>query len=359
MTIDDVFTKLKQHPFTMIGLADREKFHTGMLSFVINELIDGKKRALLTELWGSDAVNQCGFDESNEPNSIESFVEQNSVDLVIKQGTVKFWAEMKFKTTLSEHQLLNYQEKNPHAVGVLLALFTGVEKLPDGITEKPFPQIIVSFFNKNPIDGPIWKTRSSDEVGLVRLWHQYLGYISHLTREFTDFGTKEVRHKAVWVAGLKAIKLQGIFQHYRFSKFREMVAAKPINGGFPNIEVNQFNSNGNAGIDYYFEMAPDSEPGRTGLQWQSRSLKLFAIGESKNDITRDQRLQKLREGFPTIPLALGGSDKKSTRDGKFKSYTVANWDIMDALTDDQVNALLKGLAHLQKEHEDRKLVSPA
>lgn len=313
---------------------------------------------LLTELWGSNAINQCGFDKSNEPGSIESLVEQNSVDLVIKQGAVKLWAEMKFKTTLSEHQLSNYQVKNPDAVGVLLALFTGVEKLPDGITERPFPEIIVSFFNINPIEGPIWKTRNNDEIALVRLWHQYLGYISHLTREFAAHGAKTIQNKSTWVSGLKAIKLQGIFEHYRHSKFREMVDAKGIKSVFPNIEVNQFNSNGNAGIDYYFEMAPEVEPGRTGLQWQSRSLKLFAIGEGKNDTVRDQRLESLREGFPEIPVALGGLDKKSKRDGKFKSYTVANWDIMDAVTDDQVSALFKGLSYLQEEHEDHKLVSP-
>ena len=359
MTIDDVFMKLTEHPFTTIGLADREKFHTGMLSFVINGLIDDKKRALLTELWGSDTVNHCSFHESKAPNSIKSLVEQNSLVLVVKQGTdVKLWAEMKFKTTLSKDQLSKYQKNYPKAVGVLFALFTGVEKLPDGITEKAFPEIIVSFFDKNPLEDHIWKTRGRDEIALVRLWHQYLGYISQLTREFAARGAETIQNKSTWVGGLKAIKLQGVFQHYRHAKFREMVDAKGLKGAFPDVGVDQFNSHGNPGIEFFYELLPKQKPGRTGLQWQSGSLKLFAIGESENDTVRDQRLENLREGFPVIPETLGGLDNQSMSNGKFKSCTVANWNIMDAITDDQVSALFKGLSYLQEEHEDHKLVSP-
>ena len=104
--IAEAFDGINDHPYTLISLSDREKFHTGMLAYVINHLDPEIQVTLIEKLWGEILSKNDG--------KITAEVEQNSIDLIVKQnGEVAAWAEAKFKTTLSAGQLEKYRDKLP------------------------------------------------------------------------------------------------------------------------------------------------------------------------------------------------------------------------------------------------------
>lgn len=92
--ITDAFEKLQKHPYTVISLSDREKFHTGMLAFMINKLDQTSKVIVIEQLWGVALQKDEG--------EITAEVEWQSIDLIVQQNKkIVLWAEAKFKTTLS------------------------------------------------------------------------------------------------------------------------------------------------------------------------------------------------------------------------------------------------------------------
>ena len=378
-TIADAFDKLQKHPYTLISLSDREKFHTGMLAFVINKLDQTSKIFIIKQLWGVELPQEDG--------EVTADVEWQSIDLIVRQNKkIVLWAEAKFKTTLGREQIAKYEEKLPRqskdAKGVLFALFTEVDLASGGIDEVAFHNVIIEHqkFILSHIKG--------DCEVLVRLWVQYLEPIQVLTRYIKEIGVNSVS----WTGNIHGsfsdnlyrIKLKGIFEHYRHSVFRENVEGlikERINDSVGLLIPNQFNSHGNSGIEYVVypfdnqtngdrKLHPDNANGhmRYGLQWQAGSLKLSIDVAKENfytarwakskklklaDVrsTRDAKLLALYGKF----LALNWADKRLGRNNKsgtkFKSYTIAKWDIFNPQLGDKP-ATLQDLASVYVERLD-------
>lgn len=367
------FASLKEHLFTTIGLSDREKLHTGMLSFVINNLQEDAQLNLLKSLWGNDAIvwpKGCKF---------VSEVERNSVDLIVKLKTadpesneIVLWAEVKFKTTLSKDQIKKYKVKLPEsAKGALFALFTEVDFIPTGFREVAFQNVIVDL--KDEILANL--RCSGDSLAMVRLWIDYLESISVLTkymveRKLATIDAPRFRN------GLEECRMKGIFEHYRNSLFLEefekrLARLSDLNSpeNRQRWSIHHFNSKGSSGIDFRIKPFPDLEPDKWdshmvyGLQWQSGALKLFidvapdsfyssaAMRGFKNPLTsagyRQLRVANLGNLFekmnfvgPVEPLK-----KKDPQKFKFYSRTIHKWDNFGSI-DDKVDILVKYIQQL-------------
>lgn len=329
LKIEKAFKTLREHPFTLISLADREKFHTGMLAFTINKLAPKKKLAFLKALWGDES---CARDEFRKPKALTAAVEQNSIDLVVRNGSkptdvILLWAEVKFKTTLSKDQLEKYKKLLPNdAIGALFALFTGVERIPDGIKEVRFQDVIVG-----AKDDILAGVHDADSKTLIRLWIEYLESIKSLTCHVTKVETNTINDRD-FRENLDKIKLKGIFEHYRQSLFRRSVekymAKRSLT--WDSNEVIQFNSHGNAGIEHFLHTCENKkdEGLRYGLQWQGNALKLFvSIENLQLEDTREVRLGQLLKAFKNEDLVPKGFPEKMSPGEKFRSYTIETWDI--------------------------------
>lgn len=298
--LDGAFRNIRKHPFTLISLSDREKFHTGMLAFTINQIDASVRPALLNALWGGEETDYGAFERQPGPLA---FVEEKSVDLVVKLGgTIQLWAEVKFKTTLSDNQLEKYQSKlPPGAIGALFALFTGVEDIPVGFQEIAFHKRIVDQKMKI-LEG----LTDPDSRTLVRLWIEYLENIAILTEYLASCGTRPIIYSG-FSNQLGELKLRGVFEHYRYCLLRRLIADRyQIAGRLKVPRTSQFNSHGNAAIEHFFvedeedKAVPDSRHLSFGLQLQAGALKLFVVAKGGRDLEkRDQRLKLLldRVGF--------------------------------------------------------------
>lgn len=379
--IDTAFNAIEKHPFTIISLADREKFHTGMIAFLLNEIDASSQLKLIKKLWGEE---NCDALKISAASKLKCFVEQDSIDLVIKdqeneKNEIKLWAEMKFKTTLSEGQIDKYKEKTPDdSVGALFALLTDVDNIPelqgkDG-KQRPFNEIafheaILDFNNDNPLVNFISnkvEDRQRDKIALVRLWLEYLGFIKKLTDFTKDAGLNPI--EGGFANKLHKIKLKGIFEHYRYSLFRKelenLIKTNEDRKTIEKFKINQFNSHGNSGIEYVIHPYPDiidenkdnskktKLPTRDyhmsfGLQWQAKSLKLFVtmakVREYTNDRleryaplerenisnNRDKKLGILYHKFAGEQWVNEGSKRNNSEGSLFKSYTIEKWDIFE------------------------------
>ena len=337
--IEKAFEALKQHPFTLISLADREKFHTGMLAFTINQLASEARLVLLRSMWGEKACDSLTGDETEK---LRAFVEQNSIDLVVKVGReVKLWAEMKFKTTLSKSQIEDYRNLHPSAKGALFALFTGVETIPADFMEICFHEKVLGM-KTSILDG----VADPDSKTLIRLWIKYLSEIQSFTRYVVDTDGNPILEEK-FSENLSTIKLKGIFEHYRHSVFKKSLETwwkgDTTRSAIP--KVNQFNTHGNAAIEHTvfpFSQDPEGEIGSEatdgkhlsyGLQWQGGSLKLFVVSKDREgDIDRNKKLEKLHEVFHEkkwVHVKL----RKSLKEVEFRSHTIENWDIFNPKLD--------------------------
>lgn len=331
--LDKAFEALQEHPFTLISLADREKFHTGMLAFTINQLGSDPRLALLSLLWGEKACSHLG---ENETGHLRAFVEQNSIDLIVKKGNeTKLWAEMKFKTTLGHDQIKNYQERHPDAEGALFALFTGVESLPANFRQICFHEEVVGM-KKSILNG----VAEPDPKTLIRLWIEYLEIIQILTKFVVGKKGNPIA-EANFGSNLSSIKLKGIFEHYRHSVFNKALESwwERDTSRLARPKVGQFNTHGNAGFEHtVYPFIQDSEGGNGkgatngkhlsyGLQWQGASLKLFVVATGKRpDKDRDKKLCELYQIFRKKNW-VHVKPRKSSKEAEFKSHTIENWDI--------------------------------
>lgn len=377
--ITDAFKKLQDHPYTLISLSDREKFHTGMLAFMINKLDQTSKVFMIEQLWDVALPQDEG--------EIIAEVEWQSIDLIVRQNKkIVLWAEAKFKTTLGREQIQKYKDKLPKeaksAKAILLALFTGVDPASGGIDEVAFHDAIIEHQDL------ILTRLEGDHKTLIRMWIQYLEAIQVLTRYIEKIGINSVE----WTGNghgsfsdnLYRIKLKGIFEHYRHSVFRkeaETLIKEQIDENVGLLIPNQFNSHGNSGIEYVVypfndqtnpdrKLHPDDVNGhmRYGLQWQAGSLKLSIDVEkdafyskqwakSKKlklaDVrsVRDDKLHSLYGKFLARQWAAEGLGRNGKSGTKFKSYTIAKWDIFNPQLGEEP-ATLQALAGVYVERLD-------
>jgi PD-(D/E)XK nuclease superfamily len=336
--VDPLFENLKIHAFSEIGLADREKFHTGLLAHTLRQLQKnntGLLETLIGKVWGDKAKNKCANSEN-----LQVFVEHQSIDLIVKiDGNICLFAEVKLKTTLSENQLEKYSIRMPKAYGALLVLFTPKE-VAKNVTVNSFPETIVDLFSGE--DGGEFLKKNDDSIILIRLWVDYLKSINSLACQFAKLELKEVQSKDSFKKSLQDIKLKGIFEWYRYN-----VVLSKVLDAFENCkqcEFKTFNSNGNAGINFQFNSASGFS---YGLQWQANALKLFVIDNNykKGSETpkRDEFLHELGEKYGK---KFNTNNKRMNRIGKFRSITVERWDVFSDVSG-KPKELIERLKHLR------------
>lgn len=317
-----LFSRLKDlgdHPFNIIGLADREKFHTGMIAFVINSLDADLQRDFLKALW-PDCVEQIDA-ECVDPYHAE--VETGSIDLIVKLANrPSLWAEVKLKTTLSQGQADKYQKRLGASTGALFSIFDEAEDTA-GLSHTKFPRVITAFFDRDAAKDWVQAREhpTDDTKALVRLWLEYLETLSAVTLRFEEVGLGRVCSDVDHLNHLlSTIKLKGIFQHYRFAQFRRSLEDLPS-----EIVVHQFNSHGNSGLDL---VCGKRGTFSAGLQWQAGAVKLAVVHARKNHEDSEAVLRDLYR-------FVGGAEKCDetlrVSSGKFRSMTIARWDIFEQI----------------------------
>jgi len=328
-------SRLKEHPFTLIGLADREKFHTGLLAHALRCSIDrdrGSAIDIVSELWG----DHIAASQLQRAQKIEVFVEEGSVDLGIRvDGDVAYFAEMKLKTGLADHQLKKYKHKHPDACGVVLGLFSE-ETGHEDIASRKFPDIISSSFKMPPISDELDEAKQ-DSLILLRMWKDYLSALANVSGQFEKAGLGPIEGAERLKEDLRTLKLKGVFEAFRYRLILAEVQKRNCPG---SAEI--FNTHGNAGIHFKFDRDMPF-----GLQWQAGALKLFVEDPRfKNGVSsdlRDARLEQLAEKY----VSHFGLAKRILlgRPGKFRSVTVDRWSIFEPCKE-RIEKIVDGLVYL-------------
>jgi hypothetical protein len=337
--------KLSSHAFTVIQLSDKEKFHTGMLCYTLNEH---------PSLFNTVFKLPTGED-------YKAVVEEKTIDLLITQGgAIKLIVESKLKTGLHEsktpkrfkisygenvNQLEKIQLNNPNLGDngyYLLSLFPEIEENKFGFKGLQFTESILSEIEKV----------CSQKNNLINLWIEYLKQLKVLVDYFVEnnmdcinLNNSDPMNPKSLNDLLKEIKLNGVFESYRYGLIQKEVQSKLLESDVgkqlkktlkEKKRIEQigelFNSNGNAGLEYSF--------GRNqkyfGIQWQG-SLKLFivtekiAVKEGVKDIQKNLGLSELKyKNGLSLPITKG----------VFSSVTIKrDWNIYEDITDKPIEII--------------------
>lgn len=320
---EEAIEALIVHPFTLLSLSDREKFHTGFLAYVINNKEFGL--CVAKEIFAVSSTLP-GWDKP-----VKALVEYNSIDLLLcrcdefvneacgtfsglckpKKNAIAL-AEVKLKTDLHSDQLKKYSNKIPETIRkkmpfFLMSLFPTIE--PESVMGK------FEAFDLCKIPDILERSKDiieKDDTKLLSLWCTYLTALKAVREYFVKQGNEKINERIV--AGLRKIKLIGIFQRYRFSLIKMRLQEDGCNSE-PTIH----NSHGEALLHLLLE----NKSNKVGLQWQYSNLKLFIEEDSKDNEGRDILLNKLASKLELSKVRLN-------RDGKFRSISWAeDWNIMD------------------------------
>lgn len=311
--------RLSRHAFNLIGLSDREKFHTGMLAFTLRWLLQNEPELgckLIDGLWGAkERVDWSGADE------LQVQTEASSLDLVLRRGKqITHWAEVKLKTGLRESQIQDYEAKSPDAYGVLLGLLPE-PTFSERTVFRSFADVVCANLHDSALAELTARYPENDSILLIRMWAEYLIDLGGLSRSFVERKLNQVPEPDAVLECLKAIKLAGIFERYRYGLVLASIGAID-----PRVVKTLFNSNGNAGLDFRIEA-----PRPYGLQWQAGALKLFVeepqFKKGLSTPERDAFLHDLAKRY-THNFDIPAPEKINVT-GKFRSITIARWKVFD------------------------------
>lgn len=324
------------HPFTLVGLSDREKFHTGMLAHTLRRLFETDREAgldLVRALWGD--VNSLL--PLRQARTIDVVVEDRSVDLSIRadRQTLLF-AEMKLKTGLADHQLEKYRKTHPAASGVVLGLFcedTGDSNTPS----RKFPDILSQNLGSGLLERRFAESRDDADI-LIRIWADYLQHLALLGNEFETGQLLQIDQRRDFEAMLAALRIKGIFEAYRY----RLIARELAKLNCPVVGA-AINTHGSAGLHFGIEADMPF-----GLQWQGEIVKLFvedrAYVKGVSAAMRDERLLNLAARY--LARFSHSAEVKLNKAGKFRSVTVHNqWNVFDDCAG-RAEALMQGLSFL-------------
>jgi hypothetical protein len=265
---------LKNNPFTLIGLSDKEKFHTGMIAFAMRRYRDFAHGL---------------FPVIAQPYSVD--VEHRFIDLVVKnENTFIAAAEVKLKTDLHDEQLEKIQDKLPNGgngAKRVIGLFEPVNPNDKKwMTQHNFLWVSLTDFIPNLLVTPVKNENDTDIASLMRFWKTYLQKLQVVRSHFEECDIKAIaaNDKDVLEVSqmLDKIKLKGIFEAYRCGL---------VCNGIPSIRNEKRNFIGNTRGNAQIHLEAGTLAGYPyGLQWQGESLKLFLKGKGKGDVERDSRL---------------------------------------------------------------------
>jgi hypothetical protein len=333
---NNVIKNIKKHPFTLLSLSDREKFHTGFIAYAVNNC-----NGLLKHIFGEIGTNK----------DLKAYVENNSIDLVIMPNEpngfdgknfrqkVEAIAEVKFKSDLHSDQLVRYSSKVNDIPKKLIYLL-----------EPVFFEKEKSGFEGMRINEIVNKVKTEDT--LIKLWVEYIKSMNSLVKEFEKQKLNEIKWEN-FETDLISIKMKGIFERYRYAEFAKRLIGKVKGEWFDKKENNKLffkihNTHGNTLLEFFYLIKPTDNNAHVeqyGLQWQSNSLKLYMVSKTgKKNVFRDDKLYKLAnhycERFKYCNL------KRNKKDGKFRSFSIFKLNVFDRL-DNQVEKFIEFINELE------------
>jgi len=345
MTFDynKIMNNIKDHPFTLLSLSDREKFHTGFIAYAINN-----NKSLIKDIFGIEEVED-----------LKAYVERESIDLIIakndwdgkkfRQNVIAI-AEIKFKSDLHSDQLVKYSEKVNEIPKKLISLFEPVfyDKETAAGFEKISIKKIAEYVQKELKCSAHELVNGEDEYILFNLWYKYIENLYDLVNKFAEVGFGRISAFKKFKEELENIKLKGMFERFRYAKFvNKLIVDSNLNmilstNDREEKETLYFkidNTHGNALLEFYFRIDKiriGANMSKYGIQWQNGKLKLFIVANNANNNIRDNILRSLAktyEKFNEVELTKQNAEIKLNRDGKFRSVTILSLDIFDNLVD--------------------------
>ena len=310
--------EIDDHPYNLIGLADREKFHTGMLAYTINWLRKKKEeneeelKELIAAIWNEAIAQQFA-----ENSHFKVEIEYNSLDLAISDGkNVIAFAEVKVKSLLNKGQIKKYKsklekQKALKSKGVVIGIFNEKTHDPE-VDSKKFTDIICKIF-----EGYNFGSCRRDELTIIKLWVEYLSAIKCAVDRFEQKGTEGFEEDFETSKNLenqlREIKLLGIFGAYRCRKILESVDKNLF------LETKHFNTHGAAGIDFILDR---NEEIVTGFQYQNNYLKFFASIDKnkKSPISTSLRDKILNNAIKELNKSVIDENSKYTGSGNSNNY---------------------------------------
>lgn len=320
---------LEAHPFTVLSLSDREKFHTGLLAFAMNRY--------------PNLIRQV-FPGTGSLQNLGAFPEERSIDLVVK-STLRdvAAAEIKLKTDLHDDQLNKINRLLPGTIAgikAVVGLFQPVRKEDrDWMRDNEFRWLSLTEEIPQFLRPMTAAETDPDIAPLMRLWFTYLAELDVVRKYFSQRGAHEIEKREI-SESLCKIKLRGIFEAYRYNLVCQDIKAGELQIG---------NTHGNAQIHIPLELVRDSQ--NFGLQWQSGILKVFIEIKATADkyrLHRDAELRALATRVHEFILERGWrkdfeeKPEKLNKKGMFRSITIARWNCFDDLRDkgDKINILI-------------------
>jgi hypothetical protein len=339
---------LRNHPYTLLSLSDREKFHTGFIAYCLRRY----RPTLFKRL----------FDSNEYPETID--VEQDSIDLVVKGAKGRYLgiAEVKLKTDLHDEQLDKYNGKvlanlknlkiKNDAVGrIVIGLFSPVDERQ--LNEASFTFVDLTETLRGLIVEELLKEQDSVIRTLIGLWTGYLEGLDSLKSYFIQTGTGSINGEVPGM--LETIRLRGIFERYR-----HRLVADNLRNSAPDLvdldkegggPIDISNSHGNGILDMY--VLPRKGKVQFGLQWQAGTLKLF-IHHQKESPRRNELLLSIAEEIVKSGVVPEIPNPTLNRKGVFRSVTIGEvgWNV---LSDDISNShckLIEIFRRLQEYRDD-------
>ncbi len=338
------FNELIEHPYTAMGLVDREKFHTGLLGYTCKSI-----PPFLSKLIDNDQLS--GY------HQLTAIFEQDSIDLIIENGDEQIAVfEMKLKTTVH-----NSGKKD---ISQLVAISEKIEKKNKKKNTTTPPFRLVTLFGQKEDLPKGWKNITYKEISkkldetlaeldkqkisidkntkaLITLWLGYLKKIVEISDCVLNAGSKSIESidRKEFEDLLTKIKLKGIFEDYRANMILKDDSISALMKK-KDFMVKIDNSHGNGLLDLAFTNRYNHN---FGIQWQANKLKLFAVPIEKSEknstlrADRDAFLTKLADFYYNNTESLTG---KLNKDGHFRSITIEeNWSFFDDLEKKAVEIL--------------------
>lgn len=346
--IEEAFKNLKIHPFTELQLSDREKFHTGMLKFIL----DNTTKNLYSEIFRTD------FDKQN----LSSQLEKNSVDLLITNNNSPYIiVEAKFKTGIHQtkskgriiSQLQKYAEDNPQVEkGFLISLFKELNedtlKVENNENIKYFKNITFTgeiLDSIKSLDGSEWDDRNHGV--LIQLWIDYLKNLKVIVDYVVDSQLNILGVNSdfnVFKKYSDELKLSGLFERYRLCLILDKISFFLTDNNYKK-SIEDFgkidNTHGNALLEFPMDFKnPSNNLFKSyGIQWQTDKLKFFVVMDNHR---LDDEIEKTREDYllrigKELQLLIK-KDKskingKINRKGKFRSINIYERSMFDEVND--------------------------
>jgi hypothetical protein len=344
--------QIKNHPFTFMQLADKEKFHTGFIAYAMKEYpkflnnllndnrnyLAGDKYKVLVEHDSTDIliVDEYCYDEP------EKFPEKDKI-------TPFAVIEVKFKSAMHTSkkkddvipQLTKYEEKyRKHQPQFIYIYLFEEAEIHDHFSKT---WRFVSYNDLVTMLEPVYGSGYIGDAQIIGTWISYMKLMVEFSKFIKNQGLYSL--KTAYQSNEKIselineIKLKGLVDNYRYSLVLSALLKSDLIQ-YPLLKYTSKNEEKIKDAIYYlidnthgngllhFEIFN----GKTtyGIQWQSSILKLYMHAESKNNSKRDEEL------IATAKKVLGEGEYSLNKDGVFRSisiYKELSWDIYDDQND--------------------------